>query len=318
MGQSVVRPIKPDPGCVMGICAPSSPVDRKSIEAAADFLSKRGHRVKLAEHLFERRGYLAGSDEHRAEDFNAMFASSDVQLILVAKGGYGAARILNRLDYGVIQSNPKPLVGFSDVTAIQTALLSRCNLVSFYGPLAAVGFSGRSASRCYSGLMDLLSARPGFPLIGSQWPRSVEVLSSGQAEGRLIGGCLSVLVSLLGTPFFPNVERPILFIEDVDEPPYRIDRYLTQLELAGVLGSASAILVGSLAHCYSRRKKPTLTAREVLMEKLGSLGCPVVIGMPFGHIAGGVSLPQGVRARLDTDTRELELMDSPCANRSPH
>ncbi len=307
--------LKPKPlptGGTIGIIAPSGPVDQASISKATRFLTRQGYRVRLGQYLFSRRGYLAGTDEQRAWDINTMFADPETDAILIARGGYGSARLLDLIDYDVVEKNPKILVGYSDAIALQLALLARCGLVSFYGPVASIDFARPTAPQSVARMLHAFNARAGAPLFPRQWPKSIKTLSPGKAQGRLVGGCLSVIAALLGSDYFPDMAGAVLFLEDVDEPPYRIDRYLTQLELAGVLARVAGVLLGRFVRCYPRRRKPTLTLDQVLMEKLARRPYPILSGLPFGHIASKITLPQGVMISTDTASRSLTLLESPC------
>ncbi|MBN1592823.1 MAG: LD-carboxypeptidase [Candidatus Coatesbacteria bacterium] len=297
---------------MIGIVAPCGPVDRNATMKACRFLEEKGYRIKLAPHLFESCGYFAGTDRQRASDFNLMFEDREIEAIFIARGGYGSARILPYIDYGIVRQNPKILVGYSDATALQLALFSENKLVSFYGPVVSLDFSGASAQQELDHMMLALSAEPGTGLFPAPLPDSVEILSHGRSEGTLIGGCLSVLVSLLGSEHFPDMRDAVLFLEDIDEPPYRIDRYLTQLELSGVLSGLSGVLLGAFVDCIPRRDGPSFSVEEVLEERFLDCGYPVVSGLPFGHIAEKATLAQGVRAAIDTDDLSLTYLMAAC------
>ena len=300
------------PGATVGLVAPSGPVDAMAIKSAAEFIRSRGFHVTFADHILCSKGYLAGTDEERAADLNAMLGDPKIDAIFLAKGGFGSARLLNLIDYDAVRRDPKPLVGFSDATALQLALLNRCRLISFYGPLATIDFTHSRASFCFKALLSALNAERGWQLIPRPWPKTMKALSEGRTEGRLIGGCLSVLASLLGTPFMPNMDGAILFLEDVDEPPYRIDRYLTQLELAGALSSIAGVLLGAFTRCRPRRSRPSCSAHDVLAEKFVGRGYPVIAGLPFGHIARKITLPQGLRLKIDTESQDMLALDPSC------
>jgi len=307
--------LKPKPlprGATIGIVAPSGPVDDEPVQKASQFLTGQGYRIRLCDNLFSRLGYLAGTDEQRASDVNTMFADPEIKAIFIARGGYGSARLLELIDYHVVKKNPKILVGYSDATALQLALLARCGLVSFYGPVASIDFARASARRSFARMLHTLDARVGEPLIPGRWPKSIKTLSPGSAGGKLVGGCLSVLVSLLGSDYFPDMTGAVLFLEDIGEPPYRIDRYLTQLELAGVLGSVAGVVLGRFVRCHSPGHKPSLSLDEVLTDKFARRGYPVLFGVPFGHIAGKITVPQGIDCLVDTPNQRLEFCESPC------
>lgn len=296
------------PGSTIGIIGPAGPPDSGSIEKAVEFLAGQGLSVKLAKSLFCSYGYLAGTDQQRADDINQAFKDLHTDAILVARGGFGSNRLLHLLNYDAIRENPKPLIGYSDPTGIQLAMLVRSGVKSYYGPLAASDLAGPSASFNFRRLIYALNAGPGDALFAGGWPKHAVVLAPGSAEGVLIGGCLAVLVSLVGTDYFPRTEGSILFLEDVDEEPYRIDLYLTQLRLSGVLSSVSGVLLGQFARCRPRRKKPSFTLNEVITQHLADRGCPVVANLPFGHIKRKATIPQGVRISLDTAQKRISII----------
>ena len=308
----MLKPSPLPPGGTLGIAAPAGPVDEASISKAARFLTQRGYRVKLATHVFQAHGYLAGTDKDRASDINAMFADPAVDAIILARGGYGCARLLDLIDYNVISQNPKPLIGYSDATALQLAILARCGLVSFYGPVASIDLAGRNAPIVFDRMLHALQARPGERLFPDTPPSRIGVLSAGQCTGRLVGGCLSVLVSVLASDYFPDTRGAVLFLEDVDEPPYRIDRYLRQLELARVLSHVAGVLLGRFVRCYARGDKPSLSLGDVLKDTFAGRPYPVMSGLPFGHIARKTTVPQGVMCIMDASVARIAYGGSPC------
>jgi len=309
---SVLRPQRPGPGATVALVAPSGPVATEALRRAIGFLRAFGYRTKVGRHLLDRAGYLAGTDEDRAADINRAFADKSVDVVFVARGGYGSARLLGLLDYRLLQRNPKVLIGSSDASALQLGILARSGLISFYGPLAAIDLTGPNATACFDDMMRVICARAGSALFRRGWPKTAKVLAPGRAEGRLLGGCLCVFASLVGTGFLPKTEGSLLFLEDVNEPPYRIDRYLTQLELAGVLSSVAGVLLGSFSRCAPRTSKPSFNVSEVLQERFGNRPYPVVAGLPFGHISRKGTIPMGTRAVVDTAAQELVLTEAPC------
>lgn len=308
----MLRPKPLRTGGTIGLVAPSSPVERESLSRAAEFLKRRGYQVRLGEHVSESYGYLAGTDQQRASDVNGMFADHGIDAIFIARGGYGSARLLELIDYRTIAKNPKVFVGYSDATALQLALWARIRLVSFYGPLATIDLSRSSADYNFSRLLEMIEARPNTELIPKPWPRSVRTISHGRTRGPLVGGCLSVLTSLVGARHFPELKGAVLFLEDVDEQPYRVDRLLTQLDLAGVLPSLAGVLLGHFTRCKGRGRKPSLPLDEVLIERFAGRGYPVVAGLPFGHIARKITVPQGISVSIDTQRQSIELLEPPC------
>jgi muramoyltetrapeptide carboxypeptidase len=294
------------PGGTLGIVAPSGPVDRVRVEAGLAWYEARGFRVSLAPHLWDRRGFLAGDDRDRARDLEAFLLDPRVDAVLCARGGYGALRVLPWVDWARVARDPKALVGFSDVTALHLAMARLC-VVSFHGPVVEEP-EGSAADANRSRLLEVLSGGGTGPVPLPE-PERVRVLAPGRAVGRLVGGNLSLLAASLGTPWEVDTRDAIVLLEDVHEPPYRLDRYLTQLELAGKLSVASGFAVGELVACEPDAPGGP-DALEVFAERLGRLGRPCLAGLPLGHGAYRVTVPLGVQAELATDPPGLWILES--------
>ncbi len=315
----VLRPPPLRPGDGVALIAPASPVRRAEIDEAVANLTRRGYRVKVSDAADAREGYLAGGDAARAEAVNRAFADPEVRLVLCVRGGYGSPRILGRIDYDLIRSHPKAVVGYSDITALLAAIQARTGLITFHGPMAGKDFNGRTglspyADRHFFGLLAPLEPfEPGaFADWGAGLPGGADprfALAGGVAEGVLVGGNLSTLASLMGTPFEVDTRGAILFLEDVNEEPFRIDRMLCQLRLAGKLGSARGVLLGAFTNCVARAPRESLTLMQVIEEYFEDLGVPVLAGFPAGHIPQQATLPIGARVRLDAGARTLSILE---------
>lgn len=308
-----MRAIKPPSlrkGDLIGVVAPAGPVRSWSkLEKGIRYLEKLGYRVVTGRHIDDKLGYLAGRDIDRTADLHAMFADRRVKAIFAARGGYGIHRILPLLDFSLIKKNPKIVVGYSDITALHLALYARTGLITFAGPMVSSGLtdlSGKVEERFWQ---YLTSAKPPEPIqLRLHHPR---LRNKAEASGRLLGGNLSVLGALTGTPFLPSFRNSILFLEEIDEAPYRIDRMLQQLRLAGILSGLSAVLIGEFTGCVPADKRtPTLSIGEVFEDIFQSDRYPVVGGLRHGHLEGSVPLPVGVRCRLDPSARTLEFLGS--------
>ena len=297
-------------GDLIGIISPASPVDDLSrIERGVQYLERCGYRTIAGKNIAQRRGYLAGTDDQRAADLLAMFSDRRVKAIFCLRGGYGSPRLLARIDYALIRRNPKIFVGYSDITALHAAFWTRARLVTFHGPMVAVDMAGAMDPFAEESFWRLLTAPLTRMMLHSPGGTGV-VPGSGTASGRLIGGNLSLIVSLLGTPYQPDFRRALLFLEEIGEEPYRIDRMMTQLRNAGILGRVSGVLIGQFSDCAPKDpSKPSLTADEVLREHGSAFGKPFVAGLPFGHERGMLTIPFGVRGRLDTAAGSLELLE---------
>jgi muramoyltetrapeptide carboxypeptidase len=286
-------------GTSVGVCAPSGPVNAECVAAGIAWLESEGFAVRAGRHLHERRGYLAGDDRSRAADLLELVADPEVGAIVLARGGYGLPRLLDALDPRPFRRGRKAIVGYSDATALLLWLRRRAGLASVHGPmLERSDVSPQARAR----LLELLRGGPAgaAALAGSS-------LAGGRAEGPLVGGNLKMLCASLGTPWEIDTRGAILFLEEVNEQPYAIDRMLVQLRSAGKLAAAAGVAVGALVGCESERY-PEVAACDVLRELLpGSVSGPVVIGLPFGHVADNRALGLGVAAVLDGRRGTLSL-----------
>jgi muramoyltetrapeptide carboxypeptidase len=269
---------------------------------------------KVAPHVAARYGYLAGSDADRAADVNAMFADDSVRAIFAIRGGWGCARILPLLDYNLIRAHPKLLVGFSDITALHMALAARAGFTTIHGPVAASAWGKLSwdsfRALAFEGATPVYRARelPEDRLA----PRSgrTRTFRPGKATGRLLGGNLTVLSALVGTPYLPDFTGAILFIEDTNEAEYRIDRMLTQLTLAGILGRVAGVVFGQCTDCVADGVSyGGFTLSEVLQQHLAPLGVPAFQGALFGHVPNQYSLPEGCGAEIDADAGTVRILE---------
>jgi muramoyltetrapeptide carboxypeptidase len=318
----IIKPERLNFGDTVAIVAPASPPpDPANIDRGMAGLEGLGFKVKLPPHLRRRWGFLAGTDRERAGDLMRMFADPEVKAIFCLRGGYGAGRLLSRLDYGMIRRNPKIFVGYSDITALHCALLIHAGLVSFHGPMANSDLAKPKVPEfTLQGLLRTLmnASAPGSICQGLK-DNGVTVIRRGKASGRLLGGNLSLLCTTMGTPYQPVFKGRILVLEDVDEVPFRFDRMLTHLMNAGVLQEVAGVAVGINANCVERKKpedgkpkKPEYrqTVEDVLKERLRPLEVPIVIGLPFGHIPEIATLPLGVEATLDANKGDLVVTEA--------
>jgi len=295
------------PGMHMHVVAPSGPVDPPRLDKGLRALRRvlpDDAPFELAKNLLEADGYFAGPDDVRAASLHAAFADPDPSVIICARGGYGLTRLLGRLDPARLRRNPKSIVGFSDVTALLCWAWVTASVATIHGPV--LGQLGGLHPGDIDHLFDLLRGEVPPPIVASEG----SALHGGTVEGRLVAGNLEVLRSLVGTKFFPPMRGNILAFEEVNEAPYRIDRALTQLLSSGVLRGVRGVIVGQLSMC--ERPKPGVgpSAEEVVLERLGTLGVPVVTGFDFGHDSGrNVALPFGTRVRLRADDCALELLE---------
>lgn len=302
-------------GDTLGIAAPASaPPDPRNLDRAVAVLESLGFRVKLAPHVRARWGFLAGRDRERAADLMRLFADRTVRAIICVRGGYGTARLLPLLDYAVIRAHPKIFVGYSDITSLHCAFLKQAGLVSFHGPMLNSDFVNADMPKfTLRSFLRLLTEPVAYGSIAQGYRRrTVQILRRGEATGPLVGGNLTLLCTLIGTPWQPDFRGRILFLEDLGEEPYRMDRMLTYLLNAGILQQVAGIAIGINKDCHDpkakRMKEYRQTLEDVFRERLLPLKVPIVSGLPFGHIPHNATLPLGVQAHLDARRGALNLV----------
>ncbi|NUO02984.1 MAG: LD-carboxypeptidase [Saprospiraceae bacterium] len=308
------RPRRLRSGDLIGLTTPGSYIPDGALEKAVKNAESLGFRVKLSKNIRAKRGYNAGTDAQRLEDLHELFADKEVAGIWCARGGYGCTRLLPKLDYSLIRRNPKALIGYSDVTALLLAIFRETGLITFHGPVAASDLTEYSRARFKAVLMEpqqeILISIPEALTSQVKPEYQSKTIRGGKASGVLSGGNLSLLASLAGTPHSPDFSGKIVFMEDVEERPYRIDRMLTQLRQACNLEKAAGIVMGVFIDCLPEDDVPSLTLMETLEDQLAGLGIPVVYGMPVGHISNQCVLPVGVSVNLNADQKTLTLSES--------
>lgn len=292
-------------GDLVALVAPAGPLsNEEEFARAAQIVRSLGLVPRICEHARAKQGYLAGSDRERADDFNAAARDPHVRGIFALRGGYGTMRLLDAVDYDALASDPKVVLGYSDLTALLNAITQRTGLVTFHGPVAALSqFTGNELGWLRRAVMQ---AEPIGELIAS----GASVIAGGTAAGVLRGGNLSLVVSLLGTPYEIDTAGALLVLEEVEEAPYRIDRMLTQLRLSGALAKAAGVLVGTCANCDVGEEHPyaAMPLQATLHDRLGDLGIPVISELPIGHAGEQWTLPVGLRASM---TERGIRIDSP-------
>jgi len=339
---SPIFPAALKPGDLIEIVAPAKYLDKERVTLATKRLEEMGFKVRLPKNLFRKKGFLGGSDEERTAELMAAFADPDVKAIMPGTGGYGTTRIIDDLNYDTIRKNPKILVGFSDITGLHIAINQRTGLVTFHSPLpewglgidknlspfaakwfwrailakeyAAQSEPGRPRPRVAGYTIFTHGSKPPLPhddTLFEDVPAPV-TMQGGKARGRLIGGNLSVLHAMMGSPFEIQTAGKILFLEDVGEAPYRVDRMLSTLKLAGKLDGLAGVILGRFT---SREKEPKwddeASIDDVLKDYFGQLGVPVVNDFPVGHVRYNATLPVGALAELDADAQTLRLLENP-------
>lgn len=299
--QSVIRPKRLRKGDQIGVISPAGAVKTSELLAGIELLESWGFSVRLGKHVSSTKGYLAGEDEERLEDLHAMFENPDIRAVICSRGGYGTMRLLPRIRYDLIGQNPKILVGFSDITALLLSLYAKTGLVTFHGPVVR----GLGA-----GTQD--NGKSLFRMLTSEGPFEVDlknngtVVVPGRVQGLLLGGNLSLLCHLMGTPFLHSLSGTMLFVEEKGEALYRVDRMLTHLMLSGELDGLAGLVGGGFEDCGDPSGLKSLF-KEIFSE----VTFPVVLGLPVGHGPRNVSLPIGMMATLDTERMTL------CVNGTP-
>lgn len=281
-------------GDTIGIVAPAGPFDRDKFDLGIQILKRMGFEVFIPERLFESKGYLAGPDLHRAALVNQLFADASINAIMCARGGYGSMRLLPLLDYDIIENNPKVFLGFSDVSAILAALLSRCGLVGFHGPMVTT-----LADLPEKTLQSLSHAISSDDTLKIKLSNGVTV-KPGSVSGPVWGGNLTTLCHLVGTPFEPSFKNKIVFLEDLGEAPYRVDRMLAHMKLAGCFEGVAGLILGSFNECGSMHEICAIVA-----DIFDDCQIPVLAGLDAGHGTNNLTLPLGIKAALDADRHLL-------------
>jgi len=316
--RSKPRMIKPKAlkqGDQVAVIAPASGVAPEAFDRALANLEGLGFKPKAGEHARGRKGFLSGTDAERLADIHAAFADKDVKAVWCVRGGGGCPRLLPMLDFDLIKRNPKVFIGFSDITALHVAISQRTGLVTFHGPVGTSQYNGYTRGRA----MELLTGTATPPIVVTPSPENLKnesalfhpaTIKSGRAKGELTGGNLALLTSLCGTPYsLKDIAGKILFIEDINEPPYRVDRMLTQLRQSFDLRSLAGVALGVFDDGANTSKDAT-PLLDIFRDRLGDLGVPVVYGLSFGHITDNMTLPYGIKAELDADAATITFLES--------
>ncbi len=301
------KPLKA--GDVVGLIAPSSPVEEARVAKAKAALESFGLQVLVGETCYAKYGYLSGTDELRSSELNQMFSNSALAGIICLRGGYGIPRILDRIDYEMIRNNPKVFVGFSDITALHTAIQQQTGLITFHGPMANSMIDNFSEYSRKS-WEQVLFGKQEKGLLANPTGEILEGWRAGRAKGRLCGGNLSLIADTMGTPYELDTAGKILFIEEIGEAPYQIDRMLTELRLAGKLSEAAGIILGDFADCTPTKAGESLTLEEVFFDLL-PYDKPILRNLRAGHCDPHMTLPMGALYEIDGEQGILALLEEP-------
>lgn len=312
-GNAVLAP-RLKPGDTLGLVSPANATfEREPLKIAIESLQALGFKVKPGAHVAARRGPFAGTDAQRAADVNAMFADDAVAGILALTGGSGCNRIVDKLDYRLIAAKPKFFGGFSDLTSLVNAIHRQTGLVTFHSPVAASEWNDYSVQSFKAVAMNAEAAvlrnpavKPADDLVARE--ERIATIRPGRAQGRLVGGNLTVLASLAGTPYFPDCRGAILFLEDINEYIYRVDRMLSTLRLTGALGQLAGVVLGRFTKCEPGDGYGSLTLDEVFDDYFLPLNVPVFRGAAIGHIKRKLTVPVGAAAEMDADAGTIRLL----------
>jgi muramoyltetrapeptide carboxypeptidase len=308
--QEIIKPKRLKEGNTLGLISPGGFITEDELKTSINNFEALGFKVVHTRNILARDGYLGGTDEQRASDLNEMFEREDIDGIAAARGGYGCTRILPLINYDLIKKNPKVLLGYSDITALLYAVFLKTGLICFHGPVGISTFN--EFSTC--SLKDVLiypveNLTLNNPLTEEDNPE-IFAIRSGKCSGRLIGGNLSLAVSLIGTPYDIDTSGKLIFLEEIGEEPYRIDRMLTQMIEAGKFKGAKGIILGKFVDCEPKKDNPTsFSLKEVLFNRLYDLNIPVIYGMSFGHIIDKFTLPFGLNAELNVNNQTITLLE---------
>jgi muramoyltetrapeptide carboxypeptidase len=293
-------------GDTIGICAPAGPIrETREVDEFSQIIRDLGFKVKLGKNVTGKHGFFSASDEERADEFMSLIQDEEVNGIFVIRGGWGCARLLELLDFDLIKNNPKVILGFSDLTTFLNAISSRTGLITFHGP------NGNSTWNDYSVkyIKELLVEGEQVKFRNnSSADQKIKTYSQGTAVGQLYGGNLSVLSGLTGSDYLPDWKGKILFLEDVNEEPYRIDRMLTQLKLAGIFDQVAGIILGGFRKCIAEEPDRSFTLEEVFDQHFKGLSIPIYQGAQIGHIRNKFTVPVGLDVKMDADQGTIELM----------
>jgi len=306
----IQKPAKLLSGDLIGLITPASPVaDETKIEKATAYLEKLGYKVAVGKNVGKKWGYLAGTDEERLEDLHSMFKNKEVKAVICLRGGYGTPRITDKIDFKLVAKNPKIFVGYSDNTAIQMAMMRKTGLVTFAGPMAAVDLCGEVNRFAEEFFWRVLTSNKKIGRLILPENAQLKTITKGKMKGRIVGGNLALITAMMGSGLLPKFEENILMLEDVGEPPYRIDRMLNQLRVSDVFNKVEGVLLGQFTDREPKDDDPTLTFEEVIEHYFAGLKIPVVSEFPHGHIKEKVTVPFGIEVKINADKNSVEYLE---------
>ncbi len=307
-----IKPKKLGKGDLIGVISPaSSAEDITKVEEGVRYLEKTGYKVEVGKNVGRYHGYLAGEDSLRLKDLHYMFNKKEVKAIICIRGGYGSPRLLDKIDYKIIKNNPKIFVGYSDITALNMAFFYKTGLITFNGPMVSVDFADEVSRYTEENFWRILTSNKKIGRIELPGDDKLFQLSKGNTSGKIVGGNLALLNSLQGTEFFPDLKDKILFLEDIGELPYRIDRMFNQLRLSNVFNKINGLILGAFIDCHEADPiKKTLSLGEVVEDYLSKLKIPIVYNFPNGHIKDIMTIPNGIKIKLNASRGYIEFLEN--------
>ena len=308
-----LQPFKPiQPGDTIGIVSPASHYKPDKLERGIQYLKNRGYKVEFAPHYDGYHKYLTGTGKEQVEDIHWAFGNRHIAAIICTRGGYGTPRYLDQLDYELIRANPKALVGYSDITALQCALMTRANLMTISGAMVAVEMGHPDGLDPYTEahFWPLLEDGVGGQVYENPPEEPMAVLRPGTGEGNLVGGCFVLLNNLLGTKYFPPLQGNILVLEDIGENAQHFDRMLTQFRLAGVFNQIKGLLLGQFLDCWEKADPDDFSLEEIVRDVIGEVNFPILAKVAYGHGRRKMALPLGARVRLEADSQRIFFLGS--------
>ncbi len=308
----LIKPKKLKKGDVIGLIAPaSSVVDEVSLNNGISYFESLGYNVEIGKNVKLQKGYLAGTDEERLADLHEMFSNKNVNAIFAIRGGYGSGRLLDKINYSLIKRNPKIFVGYSDITALQMAILKKTGLVTFTGPMPGVDYENQMNENTEETFWKTITNSKKIGKLSNPTDDKFYILAKGRAEGKIVGGNLSMLLSLAGTEYFPDLKNSIMVLEEIAEAPYRIDRMFNQLRLMKAINNISGLILGRFLNCYEPdSSKPSLTLNEVITDYWQNVKFPVFYNFVHGHVKDSITLPFGLNAKLNTTKCFIEITEN--------
>ncbi len=306
MAENILKPLLKT-GDAIGFITPAGFIDEEKLSIAVKNIEAFGLNVFYYDSVLEKSGYLAGNDESRLKEFHSMYENNDIKAIICVRGGYGTTRLLDNIDYSLIKQNPKPLIGYSDITALINAIYKKTGIIGFHGVVGSGDFTDYTSSNFknifFGNSEDVVTE------LFEKHRETSFVINEGIASGELAGGNLALLVSVLGTPYDVSWQDKIVFLEDIGEAPYKIDRMLTQLISAGKFNNVKGIIFGQFRGCEPEKKdeKNSFSLKEVIINRIKPMNIPSVYGFSFGHIKNQAIFPVGIKADFNTDNFSVSI-----------